>query len=188
MTRPSTQLRGTLRRCVASSALLLLLAACAAEPKRDLVAEAEALCFDEKWDKAKDLLRQHLLDNPNDTAAHFYLGRCYLMASPERFRPATAEGEFQTALHIFRRNGRINPIEGFASADYFEYICQIESAKVYLNIVDLLLDSRVNIRQVQEFVRRGKSYVDLAAETLPGDPDLPEYQRAFESLELRRWN
>ena len=186
MTHFSFHLQGTLLRCAFAGALALLFSACSAEPSRDLLAEAEILCLDQEWDAAKVLLREHLLVHPDDAAAHFYLGRCYLMAGPGKFRPDTAEGEFQTALRIFRRNGRVNPIERFADADYFEYICQMESAKVFLNLLDVLFGYNRRVAEVQEYVERGKAYVDLAAAVLPDDPDVEVYERMFKSLQLDR--
>ena len=163
--------------------LAVLFSACAAvEPKGDLLEEAELLCLDQQWGKARPVLRQYILQNPNNAAAHFYLGRCNLMADPKAYSYFIAEGEFQTALRIFRRNGRVNPISRFASAEYFEYRCQIESAKAYLNILDQAFGRDIPVWRVQETVKRGMAYVDLAAEILPDDPELQDYQRVFNAL------
>ncbi len=132
------------------------------------------------------MLRQYLLQDPNNAAAHFYLGRCSLMADPKAYSYFIAEGEFQTALHIFRRNGRVNPIDRFASAEYFEYCCQIGSAEVYLNVLDQAFGRNIPVWRVQETVKRGMAYVDLAAEILPDDPELQNYQRAFNALRLEK--
>jgi tetratricopeptide (TPR) repeat protein len=169
---------------VVACVLALLFSACSAEPKEDLLEEAELLCLDQQWEKARPLLRRYLHQDPNNAAAHFYLGRCSLMADPEVYSYFVAEGEFQTALRIFRRNGRVNPIARFASADTFEYRCQLGSAKVYLNILDHAFGNNISVWQVQETVKRGIAYLDLAAEILPDDPELQDYQRAFNVLLL----
>lgn len=111
----------------------ILLAGCTRAPARDLLKQGEELCLNQEWALARDTLKTHLVTNPYDAGAHYYLARCFLSSS--FFRPAIAEGELKTALKLFLANDRICPIERF-DADYFEMMCHIDMAKVQLREID----------------------------------------------------
>ncbi len=134
-----------------------------------LLDQGEFLCLERRWEEARPILRQFLLSHPDHAGAHFYLGRAYLLA--EDFRPAIAEGEFQTALNLFQRQGRRLPIERFESADYFEFMCHLDSAKVcYLEF-----STRISIgappEALQPIAQRARIHMDgaLALNTVPAD-------------------
>lgn len=108
-------------------------AGCTRAPRRDLLQEGEKLCLNQQWVLARDILKTHLVANPYDAGAHYYLARCYLASS--FFRPAIAEGELRTALKLFLENDRESTIERF-DPDYFELICHVDLAKVQLRQID----------------------------------------------------
>ncbi len=85
--------------------------------------EAERLCLELKFDEARVLLKAYLLKDPENPGAHFYLGRTYLLSVP-----ALAEGEYQTALRLFIRQGSVSPTKRL-SPEYFELMCNVDSAK-----------------------------------------------------------
>lgn len=146
------------------------------EQPRDLFAEAEQLALDQRWDEAKQLLKVHLLKHPDDAGAHFYLGRAYLLATP--FYPYIAEGEFQTALRLFIANGRKSPTERF-QPDYFEMMCHIESAKVYLRWIYVWMTHEFDLRELQHHLNKAKFYLEKAREIRP---DAPEVRQLYETL------
>ena len=150
-------------------ALVLGLSACSApKPGPELFAHAETLCLDEKWDEAPEPLREYLLAHPDHAGAHFYLGRAYLFG--EDFRPAVAEGELQLALKLYIDGGRKSPIDRFPD-EYFEIICNIESSKVLIKLIPLLLDEGVPISATQDLIRRMRIYLERARAI---QPDIPE--------------
>ncbi len=114
-------------------ALLFCSASCEKAVEDGIPPQAVSLCEQGEYDEMIPLLKDYLLRNPNDAAAHFYLGRGYLH-SPDSFRPEHAKGEFRTALNLFLRNGKQSPIDGFSS-QYFEMMCHIERAKVPLRLI-----------------------------------------------------
>ncbi len=136
----------------------------------DYLAEAEALLLDARWDEAIPLLREHLLRNPQDPGAHFYLGRAYMFGSSGLLGHAL--GEFQTALYYFHRDGGESPIERFSDT-YFELACHVESAKVYLQIALVFLEMPEPPSQLLHALAECHRVLERAREV---DPEAPEVQ------------
>lgn len=162
------------RRVVSSLLVLACLCACQRTSERDLLDQAEQLCLAAQWEDAKPLLKQHLLTHPEDSGAHFYLGRCYLLSAD--FRPLMAEGELQTALSLFLRNGKKSPVERFKD-DYFELICYVESAKVFLLQAQILRSEGVEGWQLQGLLERSKAYAASARAVKPDSEDVAALDR-----------
>ena len=161
--------------------LLLLLSACSADPPPSLLAEAEILVLDQKWAEARELLKRHLVNYPDDAGAHFYLGRCYMLDEP--LWPVVAEGEFQTALRLFNRNGKQSPIERYP-AQVFEWFCYKEMATTLLLQIDRLVEGGVTPRQVGALIEQARYYYERAVE-LQDDPEgLAEMDAILRGLEM----
>lgn len=145
------------------------LCGCVRTSEEDLMARAEELCLAAQWEEAKPLLKRRLLTHPDDPGAHFYLGRCYLLSAD--FRPVLAEGELQTALNLFLRNGKKSPIERFQD-DYFELICHIESAKVGLMQARILQENGAQLWQLRLLLERSRDHAETARKIRPDSDDV----------------
>lgn len=177
---PASARRGRRLRTAIGCFAMLGLVGCA-EPDYDrLFDQAEIHCLDQEWDEASVLLKQILLTNPNHSGAHYYLGRCYLNA--EDFRPHLAEGEFQTAVHIFMRTDRKSPIERFDDK-YFEFICHISSAKVVLSAIQRLVEDRVPLRQLQGLMDQAREYADTADAVIPNAQEVEDLNFLIDAFE-----
>ncbi|MFP6581400.1 MAG: hypothetical protein VCD00_02455 [Candidatus Hydrogenedentota bacterium] len=141
--------------------------------EEDLFARGEYLCREARWDEARRVLREFLLDNPEHPGAHFYLGRSYLLWKDD-FRPAIAEGELQTALALYHENGGTHHIERF-SDEYFELICNIESAKVCMEQFTKLLDAQIPARHLSPIVLRARRYIEAARDINPTYPEIAPF-------------
>lgn len=164
-----------------------LVAGCGpAPPATDLLHEAEQLYLVGKYDEAIPLLKQRLLQNPEDAGAHFYLGTCYLFSTDNRWL-GIARGELETALALFERQGKVCPIPRFDSSVYFEMICHINIAKIYLSLI-ADIESKpesLRFRQNQELLRTLlaeciKQYYK-AERVAPGNPDVVALKGLIES-------
>jgi len=142
--------------------------------------DGENLCREQKWEKARAVLKEYLLYDPDHAGAHFYLGRTYFY-----FRPAIAEGELQTALELFVEGGRISTIERFGH-DYFEYICNLESAKICLLQVDLGLELGAPPAATEPLLERAGRYAREAGAVMPGTKDVRRLQEAISAYRLLR--
>jgi hypothetical protein len=157
------------------AAVALVWAGCARAPSpAELGAqfdEAERLCLDGKFDEANVVLKRYLMHRPEDAGAHYYLGRTFMLSKD--FRPMLAEGEFQTALRLFQRQGRESPIERFDPA-YFEMMCNIDSAKVlYLQCVTVAsLGATPNT--FEPILGRALGYIDRAQSIMPGAAEVEQ--------------
>ncbi len=143
---------------------------------QSLFDEGEYLCREMRWEEARTVLREYLLYDPDHAGAHFYLGRAYLFS--EDFRPAIAEGELQTALELFVEGGRISPIERFGH-DYFELICYVESAKVYLLQIEFLLLIRVSAAYIQPLLDQAERYIAEAEQIMPNTKEVRSVKEAI---------
>ena len=141
---------------------------------------AETHCMKQEWDEASVLLKKILLANPDHAGAHYYLGHCYLNA--EDFRPHIAEGEFQTAVHIFMQTDRKSPIERFDD-EYFEFICHISSAKVVLSTIQDLAEVGVPLRRLRGLLRQARQYSDTAAAVIPYAPEVQNLNALIDAME-----
>jgi len=156
--------------CLIAIALWLLLTGCSNvledEEVDALFTQGEFLCLEAQWENARPLLKQFLLHHPNHAGAHFYLGRTYYYS-----RPRLAEGEFQTALELFIENGRMSTIERYGD-QYFELICNLESAKVCLLQTDQLIKRGVPPSMMGPTLERASRYVRAAGAVKPGAKDV----------------
>lgn len=159
--------------CLVCIAPCSLVAGCGAaldeQELQGLFDQGEYLCREARWTEARAVLREFLLHRPNHAGAHFYLGRAYLLS--DDFRPAIAEGELQTALELFIEGGRISPIERFGH-DYFELICNVESAKVILLQTEYMLAQGAPLRAAMPLLERASRYAHEAEAVMPGTKDV----------------
>ncbi|MCC6794381.1 MAG: hypothetical protein IT366_04625 [Candidatus Hydrogenedentes bacterium] len=143
-----------------TSILVILVAACACSraPQRDLFKEGETLYLDGKYSEAADVLKQRLIENPDDAGAHYYLGNTYMSncirpdktalsnsdMTPDRWL-GIAQGELEVALELFKRQGKVSPIPRF-DATYFEMMCHVTRAKIHFILLQSILDAPPNPR------------------------------------------
>lgn len=161
--------------------MLLLFAGCGADPPKPNLAEAEILVLDQKWVEAREMLKQYLVNHPDDAGAHFYLGRCYMLGEP--LWPVVAEGEFQTALQLFNRNGKVSPLERYSS-QVFEWFCYKEMATTLLLQIDHLVEGGVMPFQFAPLIEQARYYYERAVE-LQDDPEgLAEMDAILRGLEI----
>lgn len=164
-----------------------LAAGCAGPPapsRAESLAEGEFLCLEGRWNDAIRALRAHLLLFPEDPGGHFYLGRAYLNAESPWL--VLAEGELDTALRLFVRQGKTSPTPRFTD-EYFEMICHIESSKVYLKQLLFLLDNPVLLPGVSPamIIERCRKSLDAARAIDPQWPDVLHLEgllRGFEGM------
>lgn len=149
---------------------------------RELFRHAELYCLDQKWDQARTALVEVLRENPLHPGAHFYLGRAYMFGSD--FRPVMAEGEFLTALSLFRRQNRESRIERFAPK-YFEMMCYIEAAKANLIQVDFYLRTGAPLEAVQGLVGDASHYAEQAQQISPNAPEVRDLLSLLEQVQPR---
>lgn len=130
-------------RVMTAIVLGLALASCEKAPEEDLFAKAETHYLDKHYDEAIDLFKQFLLDHPDHSGAHFYLGTCYFASDDNRWL-GIAQGELETAIALFERQGKVSSISRF-NATYFELISHISLAKIYLGLVFTIVEDSAQI-------------------------------------------
>jgi len=161
-----------------ATVVVLVVAGCS-RPDPDPTGRAQALIEESRWDEAADLLKRQLLEQPDDVAAHFYLGRCYLNGS--MFYPGAAAGEFETALRLFTETGRHSPISEY-NDQYFELRCHLELAKVYLRTYIEYADRGAPRSILQQPMRNLKNAAEAAEKIAPESQDVRDLKSVIESL------
>ncbi len=143
-------------------------AGCQKEDGQASLDAAVALCKQWKWRAAQAPLKKYLVDHPGDIRAHFWLGRCFLLEAPET---AAAEGEFKTALKLFKENGGHSPIEGY-SDEYFELRCHLEIAKNYSFRIEEMAMRHLDLVEAQSLLKKLRNTLDEAERIAPESPDM----------------
>jgi tetratricopeptide (TPR) repeat protein len=178
----------TLRRggpCALALLLAVAVAGCGSEPPPDYLSEARRLYDEQQYDEAVRFWKRHLLWHPDDAAAHFYLG-VSLLRAPYNFHLPTAQGEFETALALFRRQGRANPIPEFSSAQYFELRCIVEISKVSFKQLQMLMrrtEGDPLLQYWDDIIATARRYLDEGDEVFPGHPDVVNLRNLLDDLE-----
>mgnify|MGYP002623497410 CR=1 FL=1 len=150
-----------------------------------LFREAELYCLNQQWNDARAALRAVLRENPYHPGAHFYLGRAYMFGSD--FRPIMAEGEFLTALSLFRKQNRQSGIERF-TPKYFEMMCYIEAAKANLIQIDYYLSTGAPLAALQNLVQDSFFYAEQAQKISPNAPEVRDIMAILGQMRPRLEN
>jgi len=128
----------------------------------EILEQAYQLGEQYRWSDAKPLVRAYLLDHPDDAAAHYLWGRCYLHNSTPYL--ALAEGEFKTALNLFRRNNDLGILAAHFNPAQFEAALHRETARVYMRWVHEAAQQglpaafiRTQLKRALDEVRQGRA-------------------------------
>lgn len=164
-----------------------IVAACNARPNGDLLAKGEHLFNTEKWGAAIPVLKQRLLQDPDDAGAHYYLGRCYLAMAIKNIRkayPVIAEGELRTALNLFIKGGRHSPIPRFNDT-YFELSCHYQLANVYLFQLSLMEQLHATPPDIEDKLELLEREVNAARAIKPNAPEIKQYDQQVQDIRNR---
>ena len=153
--------------------------ACRGEPPSSLPPTVAGLVEEQKWDNAIPILKKHLVACPEDVAAHYYLGACYLNLK-DPILPI-AEGEFQVALTLFRRNGMASPIGGVTPRD-FELRCYLGLSNVYIRSLAVLTSLTSDMSILSPLIHNLGMAVANAASIAPDDPRVKRLQTLVDRL------
>jgi hypothetical protein len=165
-------------------------AGCSGPPKahyEDLSAQAEFLVLEERWAEAIPVLSESLLLHPEDPGAHFYLGRCWLNVAKFNDRPGPwlvpAEGELRLARQLFLAQGKHSPIARFSDT-YFEVICNIERAKVYLRQLTVVAEHPRQLAgaTLESILSSLQQAIDDAKAVDPTAPEVIQLENLLKSL------
>lgn len=143
------------------------------------LAPAEALYHAGKYDEAVPLLKAYLLEHPRDAAAHFYLGRAYLLSDDPWL--LAAQGEIKMALACFKANGKVSPILEF-SDEYFELRCHLELAKVLIRQIMVLDEMGANPALRAPLLDRCREIADTARDLSPDAREVKQLDQLIEAL------
>jgi len=173
-------------RILASIAMGLTFASCEKAPEEDLFAKAETHYLDQHYDEAIGLFKRFLLDNPDHSGAHFYLGTCYFASDDNRWL-GIAQGELETAIALFDRQGKESSIPRFNST-YFELISHINLAKIYLGLVFTIIENGPRIpgidpkRAVELALEQCDEQYEIVEQIDPEHPDVLWLKERIASL------
>jgi hypothetical protein len=104
----------------------LALTGCGGSSDSQLFQKGEDLYRAARFQEAVPVFKQFLLKHPDHSGAHLYLGGCYQFSDQWSF---LAQGEIETALYYFHRDGNKSTIPRFSN-DYFELRCYLDLIKI----------------------------------------------------------
>lgn len=86
---------------------------------------------DVQLDQARPFVREYLQRHPESPSAHFFLGLCHLFSRQDT-RIEMAQGEFEFAHRLYKKTGRWQGVNDFASPEEFEAGLYREKARVIM--------------------------------------------------------
>ena len=182
-----------LRKLGLAGALVALAAGCARPQHVNYFQEGEDLYLKGEYDAAIDRFKLQLQQKPEDAGAHFYLGSCYLYAAQKNIGGkdnawlGIAQGELETALALFERGGKVNPVPRF-DATYFEMICHINQAKIYLLLIQAIAQNPrlfvgvIPREAIPAFIEKCNEQAKLAEQVAPGNPDVEQLKMLLAAI------
>jgi tetratricopeptide (TPR) repeat protein len=171
---------------IGAIAVALALVSCEKVPEEDLFAKAETLYLDQKYDEAIEQFKRFLLEHPEHSGAHFYLGTCYFASDDNRWL-GLAQGELETAIALFERQGKVNSIPRF-DATYFELISHINLSKIYLGLVFTIVEDTPQLRgfdkriAVQLALDKCDEQYEIVKKIAPDNPDVAWLRDRIDTL------
>ncbi len=157
------------------------------ESGEDRMARAEFLVLEEQWAEAISVLKEYLVRHPEDSGAHFYLGRCWLNVAEFNGREGPwlvlAEGELRLARQLFYAQGKRSTIKRFPDT-YFDIICNVERAKVYLRQLTFVIDHPGQLAgaTLESILASLQQAVDDAKAIDPSAPDVVHLENLLKPL------
>ena len=152
--------------------------------------EAEYFVREAQWADAIPVLKQCLLINPRNAGAHFYLGRCWLNVKQLNDREGPwlipAEGELALAIRLFKDQGGKSPIDRFDD-NYFELICHLEKAKIYLRQFNFIVENGYLIEgaTIEAIMVKCRQELDEARKIDPNSNDVKMLEDILSPFEAR---
>lgn len=160
------------------AAALCNAAGCQRPAGDDVLIQAYQLGEQYRWPEAKPLIRAYLLDHPDDAPAHYLWGRCYLHNSTPYL--ALAEGEFKTALNLFRRNHDLGVLAAYLEPQEFEAVLHRETARVYMRWVHEAMQQSMPAPLIRSQLERALDEVRQGRALDPDSKALKEMEQTLE--------
>lgn len=160
--------------------LLLVTAAAGCARPTVTLQDGEALYLEGDYDAAIAVLKEYLIEHPEDAGAHFYLGSCYRLWRKGWF-PLLAQGEIETAQALYERSGGKSPIPRFPDT-YFALRCQTELANVFLRHLAVVERLQADPGLTALLVRRIEMALEEARRIDPAAPEVAQLQDIVSGL------
>ena len=144
-----------------------------------LLHEAQALGADNRWTDARALVKQYLLDHPEDVAGHYLLGLSYLHV-PDDYE-IHGRGELLVAYRLFARDGDLGILAEEMDPDAFRVQFHLRTALTYMRSIRRMLMADVPGYWVASHLREALRHVELGLEIEPDNAFLLEMQETLAS-------
>lgn len=148
-------------------------------PSQALFKHAENLVLEQKFDAAVPVLKSFLLQHPEHSGAHYYLGRCFF-ASKKKYWFAIAVGEIETALALYHRDGNHSTIARFPDR-FFPEICYMDLCKIQMKQFVFLTEHHASREALMTCLQDTHFYLEKAHK-LDGGKGMPK--EMFETFNM----
>jgi tetratricopeptide (TPR) repeat protein len=106
--------------------LAAALAGCRREAGPEVLQQAWKFAAARMFDEALPLVKEYLVWHPEDAAAHYVLGNCYL--HQKEVNTTLARGEFETAMRHFEKRRELGVLAAEMTAELFQSTLHRETA------------------------------------------------------------
>jgi len=153
---------------------------CNKKPTDKELVEAWTLCENLEYEKAFPLVREYLLQYPDNPVAHYLLGKCY----QQREQPALtlAKGELDTARFLFERDGDLSVLDKAMTAEEFQATLHCDTVLVLLRTVIEAEEDGLPPEDGIPILHIALEHAQKAAEFNPKSPFILDLAHTLESM------
>ncbi|MBI2435558.1 MAG: hypothetical protein HYV26_22110 [Candidatus Hydrogenedentes bacterium] len=148
--------------CVAAA----LFSGCRPPASEELLRQAKKLGDERRWDEARVLIVDYLLDHPNDVAGHFLLGQSYVHV-PQDYE-VVGRGELLVAYTLYQKSGQLGVLAEDMPPERFTVLYHQDTALTYLRATRRALQANfppaLLADHLEEALRHAEAGLELDAQ------------------------
>lgn len=136
--------------------------------------QAATIGWQQNWDEARPLIKQYLLEHPDDAVGHYYYGLSYLHNTYPQL--TIAEGELLLAQSLLDPDK--SHTKEAADMDYFVFKGRLHQklAMVYLRAIRESLQRNIPYEMTRNLMQKAAEQTDLGLESDPDSDTLKQYR------------
>ncbi len=153
---------------------------CKGKPSDEKLVEAWTLCENLKYEQAFPIIREYLLHYPDNSVAHYLLGKCY----QKREHPALtlAKGELDMARFLFERDRNLSVLGEAMTAEQFQATLHCDTVLILLSTIIEAEEQGMPPEEGTPILRIALEHARKAVELNPESPFIIDLAHTLETM------